>query len=134
MSAGRVVVGVGKASVVLDDGAARMVQRVLRQAAPEVLAVLEREADEITEEARGPWPRKSGRSARELTWQLRIRAEDIVETVVFDPVPYVFYIKGKKQGGKSTWMELVVKPGRKRINAIAEEIGSKLKRVALGGV
>lgn len=134
MAGDRVVIGVGKASVVLDDGAARMARRILQQAAPEVLGVLEREAASLTEQARLPWPRKTGRSADALDWQLRIRSTDTIETVVFNPVPYVYFIKGKGQHGKSTWSELVLKPARKRARAIADELGTRLRRVAIGGV
>jgi hypothetical protein len=133
VAGGRIIVTSGKASIVLDDGAARMAERLLRRAAPEVLAALEREADAIVAEARPQWPVKTGKSKDALDWALRLRSLEIVETVVFDPVPYVYFIKGKKQGGKSTWNELVVKPGRRRAKKLAEEIGSRLKRVAVGG-
>lgn len=129
---GKVTIGTGKLSVVLDDGAARLVERALRTAAPTVTRRIEEETGKVFASALHDWPIKTGKSKRALDQGIRVPNATTVEGFIRNDVPYAFYIKGMKQRGKSTWVELVRKPMQAAAKVVADELGPDLRR-AMGG-
>lgn len=123
--------------VQMDDTLSDIVRRALRNAAPRVMDRLEEEARDLHASAESQWPVKTGRSKAALDWAVRIPRPDQVEAVVFiDPrspaADYAFFIKGKKQGGASTWHALVRRPGRRRAKRLAEDLAKDLIDLAGG--
>lgn len=119
----------GKATIEMDDTIAASVRRVLDNVAPETTRELQRAADEIADSARAQWPVKTGKSKAGLVTGLRVTAS-AVESFIGNDVGYVYYIKGKGQGGKSTWVTLVRTPGRRLGRKLAVRLGDRLLKLA----
>jgi len=124
--------GTGATTIVMDDVIERSVRAVLDNIAPRTTKLLERAATDLAESARKDWPVKTGRSLLALTSGMRVTTTAI-ESFVMCPVPYVFYIKGRKQKGKGTWVTLVRTPGLKLGKLLARQLSDELLKMAAAG-
>lgn len=121
-----IVFGRGTMQVEVDDGTERLVRAALEQTAPTVVREIERRVDQVIADARSAWPVRTGRSRAALVSGLRLPDADTVEGFVRNDVDYAFYIKGRQQGGKSTYVELVRKPMRRAADDIVAELGQAI--------
>ena len=116
----------------MDDTLDRIFRRAIDQARPGLLPVLEAEAQRLGENARAEWPVKTGRSRAAIVYGVRVVGGDGLESFVANTAAYVFYIKGRAQGGKSAWQELIRKPGLASVPRLLEILGNAMGDV-LGG-
>lgn len=123
---GAIVVGRGKAQITVDAHLNTLLSKMLDAAAPVTKAVLTRETEAIFDAAEQAWPVKTGRSKEGLTTGIRFVNTSTIEGFIADAVPYVYYIKGRKQGGKSTWVTLVTKPFKAATPAVCQQLASEL--------
>lgn len=130
---GNIQIGRGSMSVTLDDGMDRFVRAALERSAPATLRVLEREGEQLFDDAYARWPVKSGRSRAGLTWGLRLPDANTVEVFLSNSVEYVYYIRTLYPGGQHVWTDLVVKPTRKAARKIAEELAEEIANAIAGG-
>lgn len=128
-----ILVGKGKAMVELDDGASRFAERVLRQAAGIVVEEIEKTVHTVFASAATVWPEKTGTSLAGLRRGVRFIPPDVIEGVIYNQVPYVWYIKGRRQQGKHTWSVLIRTPMKKAAGNLAARIGPRLKHAGLEG-
>lgn len=104
---------------------------LLKNTTPLVQA-LEDERDAVLNEARAQWPVKTGRSKAGLRASKYLSTKELYIGIE-DNVPYVYYIKGNEQGGRSTWKELVEKPLRKRIKPLRIRLADAIIEITKGG-
>ena len=123
----RFVVGKGSAMVEVDDGAARFVERVLRKAANVTMTQIDIATAEVAGVADAEWPEKTGNSRRGLKRAIRFLPPDTIEGVIYNRVPYVYFIKGKRQMGKHTWTVLVREPMKRKATVLAARLGTQLR-------
>ncbi len=122
----------GDASVVMDDTLDRIYRRAINDARPGLLPVLDSEAARLGADAIGQWPVKTGRSRAAIVSGVRVMSNDRLESYVGNTSPYVVYIKGRAQGGKSAWQELIRKPGLASVPRLLERLADTMGDV-LGG-
>ena len=120
-------------SVSMSDGLQRHVSDLIDRAAPETVAALRKHARLHYEQTYRDWPVGRDRPDREhsrdlLTHGVKVRGLDSLTGFVASQAPYTRYIKGKKQGGKSTYRETLIKPGLARARPLAREIAGELLR------
>lgn len=129
------VVGRGLAQIKLDDGVAQTVRRALERLAPGTLRRIEREANEIADEAYNRWPVDSGRS-REALRVVTILNRRSIDVTIQDPVDYVKFIKFRRKlsgdGGKPVWQTLVARPAKERTPKLVEDLQAELVALARG--
>lgn len=128
----RVFAGRGGLEVEVDDGVGRLVQRVLRATIPRVVDVIEQRVEQVHREAERAWPVKTGRSLASLEVGIRLPTSTAVEGFVRNAAPYAYYIRGKAQNGKQTYIALIRTPMRAAARDIAAEIGPELRRLFEG--
>jgi hypothetical protein len=109
--------------VQVDDGTERLVRAALEQTAPAVSREIERRIAAVLAEARSEWPVRTGASRDALVGGLRLPDSETLEGFVYDDVDYAYFIKGKRQGGKSTYVELVRKPMRAAAEGLVSDLG-----------
>ena len=114
-------------SIELDDYTESMLRGAIEQAAPGLVAEMERTTAAVVESARAGWPVKTGRSRDGLTAIVRLEDEKIVG-VVYSSELYGYMIKRKD--GKSPWQELVRKPSL----GVAMELAGRLGPIMAGGM
>lgn len=132
MAGDRLVIGRGMLRCELDDGLARVVRRVLQNAAPRTLEAMERKAKQIHDRAQAEWPVRTGYSKSKLDYGTRLIGAGQVEAFVTNDADYAVYIKGREQGGKSTWVELLRKPGREAADELADVLRREMAAVVEG--
>ena len=121
-----IVFGRGTMQVVVDDGTERIVRAALEQTAPVVVREVEERVDAVLAEARSQWPVRTGQSRGGLVSGLRLPDAETVEGFVFNDVDYAYYIKGRAQGGKSTYVELVRKPMKAAAERLVQDLGEAI--------
>lgn len=127
MARRRLTYGTGRASVTLDHDLQRAMESILRETHGSVVHALEESADQVYQDALASWPVKTGKSKAALEQSLRV-SSDRVEAHISNPVEYVYYIRGKAQGGKSTWTKLVRTPMRKAGKRLVKELGPEIAK------
>lgn len=97
-----------------------------------VTEALERFGTARLEAARARWPvsDQSGKvhSRDRLKAVVTLSQVDEVRVVITSAAPYTKYIQARNLGGKNPWIELVRKPTKQRLDALAESVGDYLKR------
>lgn len=128
----RIQIGRGAASIKVDDGLHDAIERAINEGFKATADGLEAEAKHIFDHAHANWPVKTGRSKKALRYGLQfLPPRTLKSTVYVDPeseaASYVYYIKGLKHGGKSTWVTLVRKPANDRKKELAKELAVRFR-------
>jgi hypothetical protein len=119
-------IGRGAAMVELNDELSAKLDRVLREAAPRTMDAIERTTEKLATDAQNNWPEKTGRSKAGFEYGVRLPSLNRVEGYIRNNVDYAYYIKGKAQGGRNTWQELAVKPVKKALPDLIEDIRDEI--------
>lgn len=119
--------GSGGTRITMDDTLERIYRRAIEKVAPGILTRMEMVIAEVYDEARQQWPVRTGRSRDGLQRWVTVTPDGmrIVGSITND-VDYARYIKAKKLGGRSAFVELLRKPLRKR----ADDLSTVLARQA----
>lgn len=125
--------GSARASIEISDTMEQLYRRSLDELAPGLLGTIETSLDAAFDAAVSAWPVKTGRSKAGLTKQVRIEGDktSILGTIT-DAVPYAKYIKARKLGGKSAFVELLRKPMKERASALAQVLGPLIVQTLTG--
>lgn len=129
--------GQGDVRIVMDDGLAQMVERVLREVAPGVGELLEDTARELYDQAYARWPvgadRNRPHSRELLSWEMQIGVgADTIRARVFCTAEYGKYIKPKGMGGKTAFVEFLRKPKDKAAKKLAAALTQEMKDLIEG--
>ena len=122
-----IVYGDSAVRVRMGDAMETMFRRALDQAAPGLLAEIERSTRALYESARDEWPVKTGRSRSALEWGVRVEGDGRVAGFIRNPVPYLIYIRRKKDH-KNPWITLVRQPAHRDADRLALAIAPMLRR------
>lgn len=119
--------GSGGTRITMDDTLDRIYRRAIERVAPGLLTRVELAIAEVYDEARQQWPVRTGRSRDGLQRHVTIAPDGarIVGSITND-VDYSRFIKARKLGGRSAFVELLRKPLRRR----ADELSTVLARQA----
>jgi hypothetical protein len=133
----KIRVGRGAAMVELDDELSDAVRRTLDRMAPTLMDRLERDIDEVAMGAINEWPVKTGVSKRSFEWGVRLPDRNHIEGFIINTAerggkPYAYLIKGKAQGGKPTFRELVERPFTARMDKLVDDLPDVLVRLLEG--
>lgn len=118
----------GDVTLRMDDTLERMVDQVLDGMIPSTRRALEEHTSDLLEAAQAAWPVKSGYSRSQLERGFTVR-RDAVVAFITNTADYAWHVKGRRQGGKRTWTELISKPARKRRAELVEIAGRELLRL-----
>lgn len=129
---GKLRIGKGKASIVMDDVMDQIFRRAINNAQPGLLPELERAVDELELAARSQWPVKTGASRAALDSGVRLIGSTGIEAFVINTADHSPYIRAKNLGNKSPYQVLIRRPGIKRGKELAETLGDKLARILTG--
>lgn len=115
----------GDATIVLDDVVGEMVRNVIEDRAGYAVRAITAHLERLESEAKAQWPVKTGESKAAFTQGVRIEASKVV-AYLSNNAKYVYYIKGRKQGRKRSWTEVVIKPDRKARAELVELAAAEL--------
>ena len=131
------VFGKGLATLEVSPGLQRHVEHMLRQAAPRTMAAITHATDDLAEDARTAFPRKTGAAADGIGAAVRLVGVGIVEGVVFGRVPYTYVITLPTARAwdrrAHAWTEYVRKPGVARTPALARALAADMLVLARTG-
>ena len=83
--------------------------------------------EERTNPLRNEWPVKTGDSLDAFDLDIAITRRRIFARVR-NPVNYFYYIRGRRQGGKSSWQEVIRKPALKRVPDLAKRCADEWRK------
>lgn len=131
---GRLSFGSGKVRVVMDDVFERLVRNVAARVAPGAVEVVEESTERLYQGARSEWPVKSGVSRDGLDRDVTV-STDLAKITgrVFDLVVYARYVRPRKLGGKSAFVELLRKPLKAEVKRIVAELVKRTPANLVGG-
>ena len=121
----------GNVSIAMDDGLQRMVERVLADNHAHVLRAMEAEAGMVEARIASVWPVETGQSRAAFSTRMELSAGRVARRIG-NSVDYVRYVKGRKQGGKSSFREVVILPALARAVEFARRAADELAEVHRG--
>jgi len=126
--------GTARATIEMSDAMEQLYRRAIDQLAPGLLSTVEDALDDVFESAESSWPVKTGRSKAGLRKQVRIeQGGGAIVGSITDAIPYAKYIKAKKLGGKSAFVELLRKPMQERAKALASVLSTQIVKTLTEG-
>ena len=130
---GRLKFGSGSVRVEMDDTLDRLYRRALDKVAPGVVARIDEATSAVFDAAVGAWPVRTGRSRAGLEHHLTVASDHTtVRGTITDAVEYSRYIKARKLGGKSAFVELLRLPMRERAKALAAVLATETRANLIG--
>lgn len=112
----------GDAEIVLEDVAGDLVRELLEEGLAYVTAPLDRHFAGLEEHVLSEWPVKTGRSRDGFRRGFRVERR-LVAAFLTNDVQHTFYVKGRKQKGRRSWTEVVLKESERREDRLIQELG-----------
>ena len=141
----KIVAGKGRAQVEISADLNKILNRVIDGSAKAVVEPMETETKKILSDATATgkpygqaFPRRTGKAAEGFQYVLRVDPRGTIETVIQNPVKYVYYIKERRAAftsgarGPQAWGKHVVKPGRKAARRLTKMLAKDLQMLATG--
>ncbi len=129
----RIRVKRGSSYAAIDDPTAQAIIDTIEQGWKPIVDRLESEAKTIWTTAQSEWPVKTGRSKAAMRYGVQFNYPNVVRSSVYiDPTSeaskYVYYIKGRQDKGRTTWIVRVREPAEKRAKDFAKDLGITFTR------
>jgi len=119
----------GDAEVVMDDTIAEMVEAVLEDRLGFVLRALEWHFEELQANIERNWPVKSGYSKRNFRTGLAVTGRGKVSSFLENDVDYIWFVKGRRQGGRQSWRLVVLGPAEKLEATLIKVAGDEILKL-----
>lgn len=121
----------GDFSMKMDDTLGEMVERMLDRTAPWVTGPLKAHVLALEKAAKADAPHVTGAFRDGFRVGIRVTRNTVI-VFLGNSAPHARYVKGRKHGGRSSWVVLVRRPEKKQRKALLASLGAAARSTVNG--